>query len=118
MLAVARSPDFKAIEDFDSRHKSSLEYVKMSKEFLSTWLGVPESIISDTPRDKCLDASEKHYIKSTQDEDAWLAFVVSSQLISFVADFFSTDTTLFYYLAYWYGTPHISLKCCVLTDMA
>ena len=75
MLAVARSPDFKAIEDFDSRHKSSLEYVKMSKEFLSTWLGVPESIISDTPRDKCLDASEKHYIKSTQDEDAWLAFV-------------------------------------------
>ena len=76
MLAVARSPDFKAIEDFDSRHKSSLEYVKMSKEFLSTWLGVPESIISDTPRDKCLDASEKHYIKSTQDEDAWLAFVI------------------------------------------
>jgi len=75
MAAVARSPNFKDIENFAPRHMSSLEYVKKSKEVLISMLGVPESIIDTTPRSKNLDASEKYYLSSVRDEDAFFGFV-------------------------------------------
>jgi len=75
MGAVARSPNFKDVENFVPRHMSSLEYVKKSKEILISMLGVPESIIDTTPRSKNLDASEKYYMTSVREEDAFFAFV-------------------------------------------
>jgi hypothetical protein len=75
MAAVARSPNFKDVENFVPRHTSSLEYVKKSKETLISMLGVPETIIDTTPRSKHLDASEKYYMTSVREEDAFFAFV-------------------------------------------
>jgi len=77
MLAVARSPNFKDVENFGPRHDSSLGYVRESKKTLISMLGVSEDIIVNTPRSKCLDASEKYYMNSVQDEDAFFAFVSS-----------------------------------------
>jgi len=75
MVAAARSPNFNDVENFLPRHNSSLEYVKKSKETLISMLGVPESTIDATPRSKHLDASEKYYMTSVREEDAFFAFV-------------------------------------------
>lgn len=76
MGAFAYAPDFKKhIENFSKRHESSLEYIKTTKMFLSTMLGISEEKISETEEDKCLLASREFYKENTQDNDAWLAFV-------------------------------------------
>ncbi|KAM6491916.1 hypothetical protein JOM56_012554 [Amanita muscaria] len=76
MAAVAQSSNFKDVENFVPRHMSSLEYVKKSKEILISMLGVPESIIDTTPQSKHLDASEKYYMSSIRQEDAFFAYYV------------------------------------------
>ena len=75
MAAVAQSPNFEDVTNFVPRHMSSLEYVKKTREILISMLGVPESIIDNTPRSKNLDASEKYYLDSVKGEDAFFAFV-------------------------------------------
>ena len=77
MTAVAASPNFKDIETFEYRHKSSLESVKKLKEVCVNMLGLSESIIENTPRSVELDASENFYKGSLtlRHEDATLGSV-------------------------------------------
>jgi hypothetical protein len=75
MGAVATSPNFKDVETFEFRHKSSLEYVRKLKEICITMLGIPESIIETTPPSVELDTSEQFYKLCLRNEDALLGFV-------------------------------------------
>ena len=77
MKAVSEAPDFKDVETFDIRHKSSIEYVKELKKICITMLGIPESTIETTPRSVELDASESFYKDSLSHRrgDALLGFV-------------------------------------------
>lgn len=76
MNAVAASPNFEDVETFEFRHKSSIEYVKKIKEICITMLGIPETIIKNTPRSVELDASERFYQDSLRNENALLGFVL------------------------------------------
>ncbi|KAJ7235013.1 hypothetical protein B0H12DRAFT_1327574 [Mycena haematopus] len=76
MSAVATSPNFKDVETFEFRHKSSLEYVKHLQETCVTMLGIPESTINNTPRSVELDASERFYQDSLRNEHAMLGYYV------------------------------------------
>jgi hypothetical protein len=75
MSAVSRSLKFEDIENFIPRHLSSLKYVTESKRTLTSMLGVPESVIKTTQRSEAVQASEKYYMNSVVDEDAFFAFV-------------------------------------------
>ena len=61
MMAVAASPNFKDVESFNARHKSSLEYVKKTKEICITMLGISEDTIESTKPGTELDASQNFY---------------------------------------------------------
>jgi hypothetical protein len=77
MMAVATSLNFKDIETFEYRHKSSLEYVTKLKEVCVNMLGLSESTIENTPRSVELDASENFYkgALTLRHEDAMFGFV-------------------------------------------
>ena len=75
MMAVAASPNFKDVETFEYRHKSSIEYVKKLKEICITMLGIPEGTVEATPRSVELDTSERFYKDSLRNDDALLGFV-------------------------------------------
>ena len=77
MKAVAESPNFKDVEMFGVRHKSSIEYINELKEICVTMLGIPESTIETTPRSIELDRSENFYkdYLALRREDALLGFV-------------------------------------------
>ncbi|KAF8212915.1 hypothetical protein K438DRAFT_1928097 [Mycena galopus ATCC 62051] len=76
MKAVAASPNFKDIEAFEFRHKSSLEYPRKVKEICITMLGIPESTVETTPRSVQLDTSERFYTMALQNEDALLGYYI------------------------------------------
>jgi len=77
MATVAQAKNYEDIKNFNIRHESSLEYVTKSVDTLVSMLGVPEKTIYGTPRNKTIDASQRHYMTSVQNlnEDAYLAFV-------------------------------------------
>lgn len=82
MSAVSRSLKWEDIENFVPRHLSSLNYVTESKKTLISVLGVPETTIKDTPRSEAVQASEKYYMDSVRDEDAFFAFVSASLFLA------------------------------------
>lgn len=75
MSAVARAKKWEDIENFMPRHESSLKYVTELEKTIISKLGVPKDIIKATPRSEAVQESERFYMNSVRDEDAFFAFV-------------------------------------------
>ncbi|KAF7306288.1 Heme oxygenase-like protein [Mycena indigotica] len=76
MMSVAEASDFDAVEGFEYRHKSSIEYVTKLKEVCMTMLGITEETIKATKQSVQLDASQRFYKDSLRNEHALLGYYV------------------------------------------